>query len=232
MRGDVHFEFLVEDQSGKKALEVLVPSILGPRHTFAIHSYKGIGRIPKDMKDAADPAKRILLTNLPKLLKGYGRTFAGYQLYKAAVVLVCDLDNRNLKTFLGELQEILKACHPKPETRFCIAIEEGEAWFLGDMPAVKSAYPNADLKVLQGYKNDSICGTWEILADAIYPGGSKKLIAKGWQAVGAEKFRWAERIAPQMHIDVNESPSFCFFRSEIRVLCQSGNEHCSDALPD
>jgi hypothetical protein len=215
----MHIELLVEDLSGKKALDVLVPKILADHHTFRVHSYKGIGRIPKNMKDATDPGKRILLTSLPKLLKGYGRTFEGYPRdYKAAVVLVCDLDDRNLHAFLDELNAILKACHPKPKARFRLAIEEGEAWFLGDLSAVRSAYPHADDDVLGSYVNDSICGTWEKLADAVYPGGARTLSQKGWQVVGAEKVRWAEDIAPRMNVENNQSPSFCFFRDEIRSL--------------
>src|ERR1035441_7725622 len=126
----MHIEILVEDLSGKMALDILVPRIVGGQDTFRVHSYKGVGRIPKNMKDATDPSKRILLTNLPKLLKGYGRTFERYpRNYTAAVILVCDLDDKDLKDFLQELNGILDACHPRPETRFCIAIEEGEAWF-------------------------------------------------------------------------------------------------------
>src|ERR1035438_8636959 len=103
----MHVEILVEDLSGKKALDVLVPKIISGQDTFRVHSYKGIGRIPTNMKDASDPSKRILLTNLPKLLKGYGRTFRGYSRdYKAAVILVCDLDDKALTAFLGELNVI------------------------------------------------------------------------------------------------------------------------------
>lgn len=215
----MHIEILVEDLSGQKALDVLVPRMIGDGDTFRVHSYKGIGPIPKNMKDAADPSKRILLTNLPKLLKGYGRTFQGYPKgYRAAVVLVCDLDDKNLRTFINELNGVLNACDPKPETHFCIAIEEGEAWLLGDTRAVKSAYPAANDSVLDSYINDSICGTWETLADAVYPGGAKALNKKGWQTVGAEKARWAEDISPQMDLDNNASPSFCFFRDQIRSL--------------
>lgn len=203
----MHVEILVEDLSGKKALDVLVPKIIGDQDTFRVHFYKGVGRIPKNMKDAADPSKRILLTNLPKLLKGYGRTFEGYPPgYRAAVVLVCDLDDRNRQDFLKDLNTILNACHPNPETRFCLAIEEGEAWFLGDVPAVKSAYPHVDDHVLNSYVNDSICGTWEKLADAVYPGGAKVLSKKGWQIVGAEKARWAGDISPRMDVENNKSP--------------------------
>jgi hypothetical protein len=215
----MHVEILVEDLSGKKALDILVPRIIRGQDTFRVHFYKGVGRIPKNMKDAADPSKRILLTNLPKLLKGYGRTFEGYPPgYRAAVVLVCDLDDRNRNDFLKDLDAILNGGHPKPETGFCLAIEEGEAWFLGDMPAVKSAYPHADDHVLSSYVNDSICGTWEKLADAVYPGGAKGLSKKGWQMVGAEKARWAGDITLRMDIENNQSPSFRFFRDEIRSL--------------
>lgn len=215
----MHFEILVEDQSGKKALDILVPKIIGDAHTFIVHSYKGIGRIPRNMRDAANAGKRTLLEKLPKLLKGYGRTFAGYSKnYQAAVILVCDLDDKCLKEFRLELFGILNACNPKPETRFCLAIEEGEAWFLGDLSAVKSAYPKAKNSVLNAYVNDSICGTWEKFADAVYPGGSQSLCAKGWQAVGSEKSKWAEEISPRMDIRNNDSPSFCYFCDKLQKL--------------
>mgnify|MGYP000053380804 CR=1 FL=1 len=214
----MHFEILVEDQSGKKALDILVPKIVGDAHTFKVHSYKGIGRIPKNMRDTNDASKRILLDNLPKLLKGYGKTFAGYRAYPAAVILVCDLDDNCLKTFRNELSGILDACNPKPETRFCMAIEEGEAWFLGDLSAIKAAYPRAKDAVLNAYVNDSICGTWEMLANAVYPGGAAALSAKGWQAVGIEKSRWAEDISSRMVVENSRSPSFCYFRGKMREL--------------
>jgi hypothetical protein len=89
---------------------------------------------------------------------------------------------------------------------------------LGDFAAVKSAYQNAKDDVLDSYENDSICGTWEVLADAVYAGGARALSRKGWQAVGAEKSRWAETISPRMDIEINASPSFCFFRDQIRSL--------------
>ncbi len=214
----MHLEILVEDQSGKKALEILVPKIIGNSHTYLIHAYKGIGRIPKDMKDTNGAAKRILLDNLPKLLKGYGKTFSSHQNFSAAVVLVCDLDDKCQKTFRDQLYQILISCNPKPKTRFCFAIEEGEAWFLGDFDAIRSAYPNAKNYVLTSYVNDSICGTWEKLADAIYKGGASALIKKGWQAVGVEKSKWAKEITPHMDIDKNQSPSFQHFKQKLHEL--------------
>ncbi|MDR1579121.1 MAG: DUF4276 family protein [Synergistaceae bacterium] len=212
----MHFEILVEDQSGKHALDILVPKIIGDGHTFIVHQYKGIGHIPKNLKHGVDPRKRLLLNTLPRLLRGYGKTFATYPGgYNAAVIIVCDLDDRCLKVFREELNDILNGCDPKPETRFCIAIEESEAWYLGDIKAVKSAYPEAKDSVLNKYVNDSICGTWELLADAIYNGGSEALLSGGWQAVGREKSQWAVRISPYMDILNNKSPSFIYFKKRL-----------------
>lgn len=212
----MHFEILVEDASGRMALNILVPKIIDSSATYRIKSYKGIGHIPKDLKDPVDASKRILLANLPKLLRGYGKSYPPG--YEAVVVLVCDLDRKDLSQFLGELYVVLDSCNPKPEARFCLAIEEGEAWFLGDFPAIKEAFPNAKDEVLSAYVNDSICGTWELLADAVYPGGSKVLTKKAWHAIGAEKTRWALEIGPRMNVEQNASPSFCAFRDELRRL--------------
>ena len=215
----MHFEILVEDMSGKKALDIIVPKIISDEHTFKIISYKGIGRIPKNLKGNADPGKRILLDQLPRLLKAYGNTFANYpDDYSAAVILVCDLDDKCLKAFRLELFAILNTCEPRPESRFCIAIEEGEAWFLGDIPAIKAAYPKAKSAVLNSYENDAICGTWELLADAVFSGGALSLSKKGWRAVGAEKSAWSEKIAPHMDVSNNSSPSFCYFKAKLQEL--------------
>ena len=216
----IHFEILVEDQSGKKMLEILVPKIIDvDKCSFTIISYKGIGHIPKNLKPKTDAKKRILLDRLPSLLRGYGKTFAAYpEGYKAVVIVVTDLDNKCFKEFKSELTNILKKCKPEPETSFCIAIEEGEAWLLGDINAVTKKFFKAKKSVLKTYVNDSICGTWELLADSVYSGGSQQLSGRGWQAVGSEKFLWAEEIAPEMNVENNNSPSFCYFRDNLRSL--------------
>lgn len=215
----MHFEILVEDQSGKKMLDEIVPRIIGTAHTFRVLPYKGIGRIPKGMKPGSDADKRILLDQLPRLLRGHGKTFAGYgPNYPAAVVLVCDLDGRCLHNFRQELLNVLNACCPRPETRFCLAIEEGEAWLLGDRNAILAAYPNARLSVLDGYVQDSICGTWEVLADAVHPGGSSVLVAAGWRAAGAAKSEWATTVSPHLDVENNASPSFQYFQRKMREM--------------
>ena len=215
----MHFEILIEDQSGKKTLDILMPKIIGDQHTFRVISYRGIGRLPKNLTSSTDASKRILLDRLPNLLKGYGNTYVNNPAkHSTAVIVVCDLDNKCLKTFRQELFTVLNACNPRPETRFCIAIEEGEAWLLGDIPAIKTAYPRAKDNILNGYQNDSICGTWELLADAIFAGGSNVLRKRPWYVIGREKSVWAQKITPYMNVNKNSSPSFCYFRDKIREL--------------
>ena len=46
----MHFEILVEDISGKTALEIIIPKIISTQqHTFEIHRYKG-KRVALDTK--------------------------------------------------------------------------------------------------------------------------------------------------------------------------------------
>ena len=202
-------------------MEILVPKIVDDQHTFRVHAYRGIGRIPRGLTGGTEAKKRLLLDQLPRLLGGYGRTFSGYPAsYRAVVIVVCDLDDRCRRTFRQELLGVLEECNPRPETRFCIAVEEGEAWLLGDISAIKAAYPQAREEVLNRYMNDSICGTWEYLADAVVSGGSSVLKGKGWWAVGREKSSWAEEIVPRMDVDNNASPSFRYFREQLRELAK------------
>jgi hypothetical protein len=210
----MHFAILVEDSSGKVMLETLVPKILGPDtpHTFEIKAYKGIGHIPKGLAHKSDPAKRILLAELPRVIAGFGKLFSKYPPEcPGAVIVVCDLDDRNRKEFSEELRALLRPMRPAPKTSFCLAIEEGEAWLLGDLAAVLTAYPKAKRQVLEEYENDAICGTWELLANAVYPGGCEKLATQGYPVIGAEKARWAREISPHIDIERNQSPSFADF---------------------
>ncbi|MCD6389644.1 MAG: hypothetical protein J7L69_09535, partial [Desulfobulbaceae bacterium] len=120
---------------------------------------------------------------------------------------------------------ILNSCNPQPKTLFRIAIEEGEAWLLGDRNAVKAAYPHAKNQPLNAYVQDSICGTWEVLADVVYPGGSQKLKKLGWPHTGQAKCEWANKIAPHFDVESNLSKSFQVFRDGIRNLMQGGEEN-------
>ena len=212
----MHIEVLVEDSSGAKLVDTLLPSLIGPQgdpNTWRTHAYKGIGRIPAGLSAKADPAKRALLDRLPRLLSGYGKT-QGID----AVVVVLDSDRRESVAFLAELNAVLIRCQPAPNTLFGLAIEEMEAWLLGDRTALFAAYPRAKKEVLARYEQDSVCGTWELLADAVYPGGSQAIKKAGWPLPGRIKHEWAVNIGPHMDTALNASPSFCRFRDGLLKL--------------
>ena len=198
----MHFRVLVEDQSGEIAVGHILKKILGGNgsvHSWRIHRYKGISHLLKD---------------LPSTLQAFGNSLDD----SSAVVVVVDSDDRDCIKFKQDLLNVLNACNPRPSTLFRIAIEEGEAWLLGDRAAVKSAYPNATDEVLNRYVQDSICGTWEVLADAIHPSGASQLKALGYPIAGIAKCDWARNIAPHMDVDKNKSKSFQVFRDGVRKL--------------
>ncbi len=214
----MHFEILVEDASGKLLLESLLPKILGDfgrPHTWRIIAYKGIGHLPKDLKSKTDAKKRILLNRLPLLLAGYGKSLHGSN---SAVIVLVDLDTRNSDHFIQELHDVLNRCSSKPRVLFRFAIEEMEAWLLGDKAAILSQFPKAKVSVLNSYLQDSICGTWETLADAVFTGGSAALKAVGYPRIGQEKCKWAAQIGIRLRIESNLSPSLHHFKSGLLRL--------------
>ena len=209
IRGDrVHFEILVEDQSGKKFLDAIVPKMIGPEDSVRVKPYRGIGRVPKDLKPATDPRKRILLDQLPRLLQGYGKNV------------------RRLRSRLpGDGHRRVRSRRPMPEGvsdrarrgsgRLCTEAERqlllrdrrrGRRGCLATCPRSARHTHGRGRRSSTPTRTISICGTWEVLADAVYPGGASALSSKGWQTVGMEKSRWAESISPFMEIGSNRSP--------------------------
>ncbi|AXF84923.1 hypothetical protein DTO96_100639 [Ephemeroptericola cinctiostellae] len=201
----MHIEFLVEDVSGKVFLE----HILGKFNigTYKIHPYKGVGKLPKKGSSEKLLTKQHgLLSNLKKLLEGYGRSSAA-----DVVFVVFDSDDKDPALFERELQTFYSGLNQPAEAIFSLAIEEMEAWLLGDMEAVMAAYPKAKSQIIQKYQQDSVCGTWEILARAL----NHKPEKLKWHEAGALKSEWADKITPLMVLDNNISPSFIKFRDEL-----------------
>ena len=214
----MHFEVLAEDASGSIALGYILEKILGANytdHSWRMHPFRGKGRLPNNLYEAPSPKNQQLLNNLPGLLRGLGRSLDEST---SVVVVVVDLDDDDCLRFKQDLLDVLNSCNPRPRALFRIAIEESEAWLLGDRAAVKAAYPNARDAVLNGYLQDSICGTWEVLADAVHLGGAARLNRLGFPADGMAKCDWARSIGPHMNVDSNKSKSFQVFRDGVRKL--------------
>jgi hypothetical protein len=95
-----------------------------------------------------------------------------------------------------------------------IAIEELEAWFFGDWPAVCAAYPKmpATLPKRAGFRDpDAIAGgTWEAL--------ERELQRKGYFKQGLRKMELAREVAARMDPARNRSASFRCLRAALAQL--------------
>ena len=165
---------------------------------------------------------RNLLAELPARLRGYAR-----QADPALRVLVLlDRDMRDCRLLKGRLEDAARAAGlatkstPDPDRRFQvvnrIVIEELEAWFLGDVPALRAAFPGvpATLAARRGLRDpDAIRGgTWETLLRVLqqaghYPGATR-----------LPKIEVARRVAAGMQPDANRSASFQTFRAGLDAL--------------
>lgn len=210
----MHLQFLVEDYSSNLFIEQIM-SQLSKRYeyTYDIKPFSGIGGFKKSNKISEIKTKK-LLNDLPSYLRGFDRNFSQYE---AAIIVVLDNDTRDTCKFRDELYEIAAMAMITIDHVFCIAIEELEAWILGDRDAILTAYPNARISVLNNYEQDSICGTWEVLADILYKGGCAKLKknCKTYSEIGKLKCEWAGNIAKYIDVNRNVSPSFSYFINEI-----------------
>ena len=216
----MRLEILVEGTTEEAVLKVLLKKIIKETdkgHTWAIHPHRGIGSIPKNLAREPKKSNSTLLHNLPAKIRAYGKDKDN----DLVVIVLVDLDNKDCKKFKKEIEDIFNFYSPVFDFLVRLAIEELEAWFLGDKTAVKKTYPNVRENVLDSYKQDSICGTWETLAEAVYKGGVKELhsrYGKRSSQILGQKRKWARNICHHMDVDNNESPSFRCFRDGIRNM--------------
>lgn len=215
----MYFYFLTEDESSKILIEVLMAKVQlqYPDVLYECKSFRGIGGFTK--KNTVKETKTgKLLNDLTTYLKGFDKALRGI---KATAVVVVDNDDRETEVLKEELKEIVRANGIQLDHIFAIAVEEIEAWLLGDKKAVLEAYPGAKKAVLNAYIQDSICGTWELLANAIYPGGLAKMHKEcpSYREKGKKKAEWSKNIGMAMDIQNNLSPSFNYFMGEVLKRC-------------
>ena len=211
----MHFQFLIEDQSSAALIKILMQkiSVGNSNVTFSCKAFKGLGGLTK--KNTVKETKTgKLLNDLAIYLRGFNKSLQGFP---SAIFVVLDNDDRNTAEFREELNYVACQNNITVDHVFCIAVEEIEAWLLGDENAILEAYPAAKLAKLHTYVQDSICGTWEFLAEVVYPGGMVKLQrdCSSYMEIGRYKYEWAKNISVYMDIDHNNSPSFMYFISEI-----------------
>lgn len=209
-----YIEILVEDKSGGILVEQIMNKYVMDKEniTYKIHSFKGIGKIPLKVNKMSQVKSKRLLTDLPMYLKGMDASLKN-MLGKKAIFVILDSDEEDCAKMKRSLVQMYQELGLSIQVFFCIAIEEIEAWLLGDSQALLTAYPTAKRQLMQRYVQDSIIGTWEYLADVVYKGGlpSLKRIASIYYEIGMFKCECARNIGTLLDIRKNVSPSFNYF---------------------
>ena len=197
-------EFFVEEPSMEQALLTLVPMIR-PGLDFQVHAFQGVD----DMLD-----------KLPARFRGY----IGWIPADFRIVVVRDEDRKDCSEIKAQIQKIATEAglsiksKSKPNAPFQvltrIAVEELEAWLLGDVPALMATYPGVSptLANQKTYRDvDHIKGgTWEALERALQKAG--------YFHGGLPKIQVAREISANMDPDRNSSKSFQVFRDGLRSL--------------
>jgi len=213
----MYYYFLLEDMSGECLVRQVMEKFSSVHQDvyYDCKSFKGIGGFTKKntVKETRDGK---LLNDLATYLRGFNKSL---QNMDAAVFVVVDNDERNPLEFRNQLEQLARENLIVINHVFCIAIEEMEAWLLGDENALLNAYPQAKLSAKRSYVQDSICGTWEILADVVYRGGYTKMIkdCPSFREIGKVKAEWATQIGQHMDLRANISPSFNYFIQELEA---------------
>lgn len=198
----MYLEFFVEDISAETALNILVPKIL-PGFEFKIYPFRGKGD---------------LIKKLPDRLSAYSKWITD----EIMIVVLIDRDSDDCNKLKEQLETIaldaglisLTSSRDQFQIINRIAVEELEAWFFGDVTAIRKAYPKVpetlDKKAPYRLPDAIKGGTWEQL----------ERLLRSYHPGGLEKIRAASEISRYMDPDRNRSPSFQVFRDALRILQQ------------
>jgi hypothetical protein len=194
---------LVEGPSERALLNGWIPRVLKGK-AFRVHPHQGKGTLPIDLDSPPDPKKRGLLDQLVAKLRGYA---ASPQSELMQIVVLVDADSDAPKILLESIRRAAFSVAPNLSVAVCLAIEETEAFYLGDLKALEQAFPEANLKMARSYVPDSIVGTWELFGRVVGDGGGNKVA-------------WAKAMAPKLTTDAktSRSQSFQILVSSLRRL--------------
>ncbi|MBE2237818.1 MAG: DUF4276 family protein [Caldilineaceae bacterium] len=189
-----HLEFLVEEPSTEAFVRALLPRLLPDHCTFDVHAFQG---------------KDDLLQKLPSRLRGYARWLPlGWR-----IIVLVDRDDDECQVLKRQLDSMTLAAGLQTRTAAGaanwqvvnrLAIEELEAWYFGNWPAVRSVYPRVahTIPAHAGYRDpDTISGgAWEAF--------ERILKRHGYFKTGLRKIEAARAIGA--HIDPVNSSSHSF----------------------
>lgn len=199
-----NLEILVEELSAEAALRAILPKIV-PGLDFEIRVFRG---------------KPDLLKKLPMRLAGYAAWSGAADL---RIVALVDRDDDDCRKLRQRLDDIATDADLLPrgagrDVLNCIAVEELEAWFLGDIVAVAAAFPRvpASASAKSGLRDpDAIRGgTAEVF--------ERLLQQHGYQKAGLAKVSAAAAVSRHMDVERNTSRSFQVFRDGLREFSKVG----------
>lgn len=182
-------------------LGALLPRLLPADRSFAVHPFQG---------------KTDLMAKLQDRLRGYASWLPDHW----RVVVVVDRDDDDCIALKAQLEAMAKKA--KLRTRSVagkqpwqlvnrIAVEELEAWYFGDWPAVCATYPRVSKGVVNqaGYRHpDAIAGgTWEAF--------ERVLRRHGYFRGGLGKIEAARALGAVVDPLRNRSTSFACFRDAV-----------------
>ena len=215
----MYFQFLIEDESTKILVDHVMEKIKEKYTEEEIEwdkkFFKGIGHLRR-IGNALGRKTGKLLNDLPMYMRAFDKKLQGME--QTALVVVLDNDKRDVDHFRKELENIAIGNMILCDYAFCIAVKEMEAWLLGDVEAIRAAYPRVKMQHMKKYEQDAICDTWEIRADMVYPQGVarlKKKAAGSYSVIGKAKCEWADKIGGYMSLHKNASPSYQYFIHEL-----------------
>ncbi len=190
----MHFEILVEEPSAEAALLILLPRILGTEHTWRVLNFGD---------------KPTLLNELPKRFRGYAHWLPpDYR-----IVVLVDKDRQDCLQLKAQILRIAQASGLAEKMLARIAVEELEAWWLGDFTALRTVYPRLPETLLgrRGYRDPDAVpgGTWEALDRELKKAGYRE---------GLVKTVAAQKVARHLEPERNQSHSFQVFYHGLRRL--------------
>ena len=198
-----HLIFLVEEPSMEAFLKTMLPRYIGNRE-FDVHAFQG--------KDG-------MLRRLEDRLRAYASGAIG----ESRIVVLVDRDDEDCRCLKEKLEAMAHRAGAGLRSRTragrrCwnivnrIVIEELEAWYFGDWPAVRRAYPRVP---------DDIPGKAKYRRPDAVDGGTceafeKILKQSGYFLNGLRKIEAARAIGAHIDPKRNKSPSFNAFYKALR----------------
>jgi hypothetical protein len=194
----VKIHALVEGPSERAFLEPWARRLLRT-HEVVVYPHQGKGTLPADLARTPDRVNRALLHQLPAKLRAFSESLDPET---ERVLVLVDADDDSCEDLNREITRAARELAPRLTVLVRIAIEETEAFYLGDLRALGLVFPDADLELARAYEPDSVCGTWEYFGRVVHDGGGNKV-------------SWAGAMGPRLTIVAahSRSPSF-------RALCR------------